>query len=162
MIAWVRKRRYIYGLGLLLVAAGVFLALTFDSRPEPETNTACIQLDVHSSAQQDTCIELEVVKTDRALSQGLSDRPHMPMGQGMLFDFGQEGYRCMWMKDMQFSLDMIWLNDTGEVVDVTTGVSPETYPEEKFCGQAPARYVIEVNAGVADSAGVSSGQQIQL
>lgn len=157
VIAWARKRRCKYGFGLLGATGLLALALFLQQGPP----AGCTQLDAYSRAQ-DTCVELEVVSTDAALQKGLSGRSHMPVNHGMLFDFGQEGYRCMWMKDMRFSLDMIWLDGNAQVIDVTTDVMPETYPEEKFCGQAPARYVIEVNAGIADEAGVSFGQQIQL
>lgn len=107
------------------------------------------------------CVRLETVSTPEALSRGLSGHAAIEADHGMLFDFGAEGRPCMWMKDMRFSLDIIWLNDDKEIVEIKRGITPETYPKS-FCADEAARYVIEVNAGVADNAGLKVGQTLSL
>jgi uncharacterized membrane protein (UPF0127 family) len=49
---------------------------------------------------------------------------------------------------MNFSLDMIWLDDDKRVVHIERGVSPATYPRT-FCNDKSASYVIEVRENVA-------------
>lgn len=107
------------------------------------------------------CIDIEVVRSREAMQRGLSDRLELPENAGMLFDFQTEGVRCMWMKDMNFALDMIWLDADAAVVDVQTNITPETFPDS-FCGAEPARYVLEVNTGVASRSAVEVGQRVQL
>lgn len=107
------------------------------------------------------CLQLETVSTPEQLQQGLSGRPSLDQNQGMLFDFSRAGEQCMWMKDMKFAIDIIWLNAEKKVVDVEEVVRPETYPDS-FCSDEDATYVIEVNAGVARKIGATKGNQLQF
>jgi uncharacterized membrane protein (UPF0127 family) len=105
------------------------------------------------------CVILEVADTDAARAHGLSDRQSMPLNRGMLFEFDQPGRQCMWMKDMRFDLDMIWLDTDGKVTHVAQRVDPESYPKS-FCGEG--KYVIEVNAGVYKLTGLHRQSQLEL
>ena len=102
--------------------------------------------------------ELEVADTDAARAQGLGGRVGMARNHGMLFAFPNQGVRCFWMKDMQFPLDMIWLNAEQRVIKVERNVSPDTYPHP-FCAST-AQSVIELNAGEAKPLHV--GQIVEL
>ena len=146
----------VLGLALIGVSIAVFME---QNRNE---QAICTVLSSEQS-QEEVCVELELVSSREALTHGLSGRENMSFDEGMLFDFQSEGEHCMWMKDMNFSLDMIWLNQDGQVVNVITGIHPDTYPDQVFCNETTsARYVIEVNAGVVESANIVLGQQIQL
>ena len=63
----------------------------------------------------------------------------------MLFVFEQLGYPGIWMKDMQFSIDVLWLDQTNTIVDIREVVSPETYPQV-FAPKAKSIFVIELPA----------------
>lgn len=107
------------------------------------------------------CVRLEVAQTESALIRGLSGRQHMERDRGMLFKFEQPDRYCMWMKDMHFSLDMLWLDENQSIVHIKKDVSPDTYPQT-FCGPDSAKYVVEINAGIADAAGLQVGQRLKL
>ena len=102
---------------------------------------------------------LETASTEQQRQHGLSDRDYIASNSGMIFVFDTADNRCMWMKDMRFNLDMLWLDEQGKVVDIKKNLAPSTYPES-FC--ATAKYVIELNAGMVDSAGVRTGHSINL
>lgn len=104
---------------------------------------------------------LEIVTTDTERSKGLGDREAMPANQGMLFVFEGVAVQCFWMKDMHFSIDIIWLDAEKRVVHIEKGVSPETYPRT-FCPSKPAKYVIELNAGEASRASIRPGQKLSF
>lgn len=161
----VPKLRARIGLAVLILILGLaFIGVSTVVFMEQDRNEQanCTVLSSEQS-QEKVCVELEMVSSREALTRGLSGRENMSLNKGMLFDFQSEGERCMWMKDMNFSLDMIWLNQDGQVVDVIRDIRPDTYPDQVFCNEtAPAQYVIEVNAGVVESANVIPGQQIQL
>ncbi len=106
------------------------------------------------------CISLEHVDTPADRELGLSGRVDMPEGKGMLFVFDQPTKACMWMKDMQFPLDMVWLNQDEKIIKIQRAITPETYPES-FCANN-SLYVIELNSGIADKAGLRVGQQLNL
>ncbi|MCA9332031.1 DUF192 domain-containing protein [Candidatus Saccharibacteria bacterium] len=109
----------------------------------------------------DNCVQLEKAASNSARTLGLSGRASMDRNKGMLFDFATSGEYCMWMKDMHFDLDMIWLNDQYEIVHMIEGVTPDTYPKS-FCGPASARYVVELNSGIIKAADLHVGQRIRL
>lgn len=99
---------------------------------------------------------LEVADSDEARSQGLSGRESMSQNKGMIFVYEQEAASCFWMKDMNFALDIIWLDSAHKVVHMEQGAAPESYPE-KFCSPEAARYVIELNSGEAARANIAPG-----
>ena len=103
---------------------------------------------------------LEEVSTPSTMQRGLSRRAVLPENSGMIFDFGTMGYQKMWMKDMNFSLDFIWIDDQSNVVGVRENVSPQTWPET-FATERPARYVVEVNAGWIARHAVHAGDRVQ-
>jgi uncharacterized protein len=101
---------------------------------------------------------LEIADTDAARAQGLSNRVGMAQNHGMLFRYANQGVRCFWMKDMHFSLDIIWLNAQSQAIKIERNVSPDTYPHP-FCA-SPAQNVLELNAGAAQN--LRPGQIVQL
>ena len=142
-----------------ILSAVLLIVIGLNSYRQNTVQPDCLQLSADTN-NPDYCVELEVVSSAEALQLGLSGRSFLPQKEGMLFDFGVEGFRCMWMKDMNFALDMIWLNDQKTVVHIEEDVTPDTFPD-RFCSEYPARYVLEVNSGVATSAGLETSQQLQ-
>ncbi len=107
-----------------------------------------------------SCLYLERAITRAEQERGLSGRSGLNDRSGMLFVFDEPGERCMWMKDMKFNLDMLWLDGSGQVVKVAQGVTPGSYPES-FCA-INTKYVIELSSGEATSLGWSLGDFIKL
>ena len=93
-------------------------------------------------------LQVEVAQTREQRIQGLSGRAALPEGKGMLFIFEEEGEQAIWMKDMHFPIDIVWINKKGTVVHIADTVTPETYPAT-FTSPTPAKYVLEVPAGYA-------------
>lgn len=101
-------------------------------------------------------IHAEIADTDALREQGLSDRSSLPADSGMLFVFDTPGQYGFWMKDMDFPLDMVWINADKTVAGVTKDLSPSTYPSV-FMPPGPISYVLEINAGSAERFGLISG-----
>jgi uncharacterized membrane protein (UPF0127 family) len=93
---------------------------------------------------------LETVRKPADLAKGLGGRNSLPERNGMLFIFDKADKHCFWMKDMRFSLDIIWLDVQKRVVHVAPAVSANSYPQQ-FCPDKPAKYVIELNPGLVGS-----------
>jgi len=108
-----------------------------------------------------TCLSLEVVSSNSSRTLGLAGRKEMARDKGMLFDFKKTGEYCMWMKDMHFSLDILWLNENKEIISMIENVSPDTFPKS-FCGPQSARYVIEVNEDIIKAADLHIGQHLKI
>ena len=80
----------------------------------------------------------------------------------MLFVYGDASTeRCFWMKDMNFAIDMIWLDKDRQIVTIQSNVSPDSYPKS-FCPDKPAQYVLEVNSGFAKQSGWLVGTKFEF
>jgi len=108
-----------------------------------------------------TVLELEIVQTQEEQQQGLSGRVALPENVGMLFVYEQATIPIFWMKDMNFSLDIVWIGEDKKIVHITENVAPETYPQT-FSPQAPVQYVLEVNANWTNRYSVSVGDKVVL
>ena len=104
---------------------------------------------------------VEVVDTDKLLEQGLSGRDSLSLDSGMLFDLGSADRHGFWMKDMNFAIDIIWIDGNWKVVHIEKSVSPETYPKV-FYPQSPASFVLEILAGQSDKIGLKVGDIVKL
>jgi uncharacterized membrane protein (UPF0127 family) len=62
------------------------------------------------------------------------------------------------MKDMRFSIDIIWLDEAKKINMIKSNIEPATYPES-FCS-ADTKYVIELNQGTAARLGFSPGLKL--
>ncbi|MBY0473156.1 DUF192 domain-containing protein [Patescibacteria group bacterium] len=109
-------------------------------------------------------IQVEIASNDAQRQQGLSDRTSLATGRGMLFIFDPARKVWFWMKDMYFSIDMIFADDKGSIVKIVRNASPESYsqhqPPQIFPSDASVRYVLEVPAGYVEAEGIAIGQKI--
>lgn len=96
-------------------------------------------------------------------AQGLSGRTSLGQNEGMWFVFDKEGYYPFWMPEMNFGLDIIWVDKDYRVADIARDVPPakpgETNPP-RYTNQRLAKYVLEVNAGVGS--GLVMGDHLTL
>src|SRR3989344_8540481 len=106
-------------------------------------------------------LKYETVDSSAEREKGLSGRTGLGTDQAMLFVFDHADKYCFWMKDMKFSIDIVWLDSTKKIVHFERNVSPETYPNA-FCPKQNARYVVEVNAGTVQNTGLKTGDKINF
>lgn len=106
-------------------------------------------------------VTVSIASTPEARARGLGGRASLAGDEGMLFVFDSDAKYRFWMKDMRFPIDILWLSSDGNVVDMRENVFPETYPEV-FTPVAPARYVLELPAGLAKAYSVKVGDIVRL
>jgi uncharacterized membrane protein (UPF0127 family) len=106
-----------------------------------------------------TTVQASVADSIPERIKGLSDTPFLPEGVVKLFAFGTEGEHSIWMKDMNYSIDILWVAEEGNIVHIEENVSPDTYPES-FKSPVPAWYVIETNAGFVASTSLKVGDEV--
>ena len=90
--------------------------------------------------------------------RGLMFVRDMPETTGMLFIYDTEETRSMWMKNTYIPLDMVFARADGSVVNVISDTVPQTLSSNR--STAPARYVLELNAGTARRLGIGTGSRI--
>lgn len=103
---------------------------------------------------------LELAVTEQEQRKGLMFRREMLDDWGMLFIYEAEGERNFWMENTFISLDMLFVADSGELVHVLEEAEPLT--KERRNSRKPARYVLEINGGLAQSIGLRKGQTMRL
>lgn len=106
-------------------------------------------------------IEAELVETKEQQERGLGGRESMPDNYGLLYILPKPYFYDFWMKDMKFSIDIIWVDRNQNIVDITRNLSPDSYPRI-FQPVRPAQFVIEVNAGFADKHGIKIGDPVTI
>jgi len=143
-----QKKRHALVIGLVLIFTGAVIVWS--------GIRAALSPDQYMyTPKKRIIVERVTSKDDKRI--GLSKYTELADDRGMLFVFEQQSREhCFWMKDMQFAIDMIWLDAEKKVVTVTENVAPKTFPES-FCPDAPALYGLEVSAGNAAKLGVEAG-----
>lgn len=139
---------------VIAVASGVFFYFYSDFHLSAKTEET-VTLSLNGRV-----VEARVANDSWERIQGLSGVLALSEEEGMLFVFEERGSHGIWMKDMNFPIDIIWLNESLEVVHIAPYVSPDTYPQV-FEPDEPARYVLEVHAGLAADVGLQENDKVE-
>jgi len=108
-------------------------------------------------------VDLELAETPQEVTDGLMYRPSLPEQRGMLFIFDTDRYPAFWMKNTLISLDLVFLDSSGVVVDIAASVPPcASDPCPTYAPKNPARAVLEIVAGAAAAHGVEPGAAISF
>ena len=97
----------------------------------------------------------------------MSDRPSLDQGAGMLFIFEEAQSLRFWMRNMQFPLDMVWIDAECRLVDVSRDVPvppPGTSDSElpRYGPGTGVRFVLEINAGETTGLGLEVGDIVEF
>ena len=104
------------------------------------------------------CFAVELAKTTSEQERGLMNRAELDKNKGMLFVFNTVGLYPFWMKDTLIPLDIIWLDSNGKVVFMAQNVQPcKTLICPNVNPLMGAKYVLEINAGLASEKGIKVG-----
>ncbi len=109
----------------------------------------------------DRLVYAQVAHDDASRQKGLSGTSSLADNQAMLFVFDGSGRWGMWMKDMNYSIDIVWLDGGKKVVYVQQNVAPSTYPKA-FLPDRDAQYVLELPAGFTQQHSVGIGQIVSF
>jgi len=106
-------------------------------------------------------INVDIADTFGKRGRGLSGRESMQENQGMLFVFSSPNIHSFWMKDMNFPLDFIWIDEKLKIAQISSDISPNTYPRSIF-PDIPTKYVLEVNSGWSSRHDIRIGDKIEI
>lgn len=120
---------------LILVGAAAYYILLPQIQPH---------VNVHIG---DGLFVTKVAKTPEEREKGLSDTYELRRDQAMLFVYDRDDKWPIWMKDMKYPVDIVWLDKDKTIVYIVKNAPPESYPYEQFVPKEKARYVLEVPAG---------------
>ncbi len=118
------------------------------------------QLQMHTTVRiGDGVFLARVARTDETREKGLSGTSGLRDNQAMLFIYDTDGKRPIWMKDMKYPIDIVWLDADKKVVYIVKNAPPESYPYEQFTPKQDARYVLEFPAGTVSKKSIVIGKE---
>ena len=109
------------------------------------------------------CYALELALTPAQRAKGLMEHVTLPSGRGMLFVFEQPGQYGFWMKNMDFPIDILWIDGEFRIADVRQNVPPCVRARcEVYYPSQDALYVLEIPAGEVSRLRIVPGDKIEL
>lgn len=108
-------------------------------------------------------VTAELAVTDEERQQGLMYREKLADDQGMLFIFEEEEIHSFWMKNMRFSIDILWLDKDRRIVHLEARVPPcAADPCPSYAPDRPAGFVLELQSGAAEKRGLKLDDRLDF
>ncbi|VAX20346.1 hypothetical protein MNBD_NITROSPINAE02-977 [hydrothermal vent metagenome] len=107
-------------------------------------------------------VSVEVMSSGDQRAKGLMYRDGLEEGTGMFFVYPEEQLLAFWMKNMRFSIDIIFIDKNFVIRKIWRSVPPcVDEPCEIYQSVENVRYTLEVDAGFCEQYGVMEKQRIQ-
>jgi uncharacterized protein len=139
----------------------LFAAFLIGCRDKPQTADDFNTRDLNLPRGQ--IIKVETMITSADLRKGMMYRTSLAPDHGMLFIHPTPGNYPYWMYETLIPLDIIWMDNDRNIVQMVLSAPPCTTEPSK-CTQyvctKPARYVLELKGGMAKKYGLELGQKI--
>ncbi|USG59693.1 DUF192 domain-containing protein [Sneathiella marina] len=111
------------------------------------------------TTSQEIKLVVEVADNQAAREKGLMLREALAPMTGMLFDFNDLKPVFMWMKNTPLSLDIMFIDDRGEIIFIKEYAQPGSL--EVISAPQPVRAVLEVVAGFAERHDIRIGDTVE-
>jgi len=107
---------------------------------------------------------VEVADDHEERARGLMFRDVLADGTGMLFIHEDDQPLAYWMKNTRIPLDILYFDSQRRLVAQQRNVPPCSAGDAcpSYPSKAPARYVLELNAGQAARLGLNNGDEIRF
>lgn len=106
-------------------------------------------------------IPVYIADTEEKRTKGLGGLSSIPADYGMFFVFDHSDYHGIWMKDMLFPVDIVWIDENNRIVHIENNISPNTFPKI-FTTPVKTKFVLELNANTAETYDLNMGSMIFL
>ena len=114
-------------------------------------------------AQSDSILanfDIEFAESDYETQTGLMYRKGMMDKQGMLFIFEDSRLHSFYMKNTEFPIDILFIDDQLKIVTIKENAQP--LDETGISSVVPIQYVLEVNSGQTEKLGLTVGDSISF
>lgn len=105
---------------------------------------------------------IEIADDPAERERGLMFRDALAPDHGMLFIHDAEEPQAYWMKNTKIPLDILFFDHRHKLVSVQQRVPPCSGGDRcpPYASEGSALYVLEVNAGLAESLGIKIGDEL--
>lgn len=145
----------------IIIGAVGLLSIPSDSKLES------VQFPRGTIKIDDIALQVQVADTEPRRVRGLMFQDQLPYDQGMIFVFDKVGLYSLWMLNMQFSLDMIWFDQNGNIIHIEKDVPPcktalETMTCQSIIPDGQALYILEVTSGFVDKFNITKDSKLNI
>lgn len=105
-------------------------------------------------------VQVEIANTPEELAKGLMDHPSLEAGEGMLFLFPQEQQLSFWMKNVEYPLDVLYIDKYFSIQEILTMSQCTKDPCPVYFSEKPNQYALELPAGFAETRGIAVNDRI--
>ncbi|MBN1258659.1 DUF192 domain-containing protein [Candidatus Peregrinibacteria bacterium] len=108
---------------------------------------------------------VDIAATPKEREKGLMGRAFLPEDEGMLLVYEHPGTPVLWMKNMVFPLDFVFIGSDQSVVEIKSKIPPCGTADDlcpRYFPNHPARYVLELAGGFVEKYGIHLGDKISL
>jgi uncharacterized membrane protein (UPF0127 family) len=140
---------------LMLWAAGLGSAGAADGSAAPVLRADGVVEILRPDDSVAATLAVEIADSPAARARGLMGRALSGFMAGMLFIFETPQTQTFWMRNTPSSLDMIFVDAGGRVLNVAAHTTPMS--DRLYSSDGPAKYVLEAKAGFADRFGIRPG-----
>lgn len=151
----------------LLIIGGFFVGCKEENKSSKEVTISSIEFKkegevylIKPSGDTIQQLEIEIADDDYQRETGLMYRTSMKEDRGMLFIFENEEPRGFYMKNTIIPLDLIFLNANNKIVSISKNAIPQSL--ETIPSKVPAKYVLEINAGLSEKWNLKVGDSLIL
>lgn len=97
---------------------------------------------------------IDIASNKSTREKGFSRKSEIAVDQALLMIFPSEDRWDIWMKDMNFPIDIVWLNKDKKVVYIVKN-APIDNPTRVYKPETPALYVLELPAGTTTNKSIT-------
>lgn len=109
-----------------------------------------------------SAVRAEVADTTPKRIEGLMSKKVLPEDEGMLFIFNSEGHHGIWMMNMSFSIDILWIDENLRVVDIAESAQPCKFNCPVYLPDEKSLYVLEVSSGFIKENNIQLGDSVSI
>lgn len=110
---------------------------------------------------KDRVIKVEIADNDTKRLQGLSGRSALSQDEGMLFVFEKPGLYGIWMKDMNFNIDILWFDENNKLIYFIEDAKPDSFPKT-YIPDNNSKFILEINSGFIKKEGLEIGDKFDF
>jgi uncharacterized membrane protein (UPF0127 family) len=150
-----------------IAAAAVIVGIMGILSIPSDSKLESVEFPIGTIKIDETVLEVQVADTEPRRIRGLMFQDQLPYDQGMIFVFNESGVYSLWMLNMQFSLDMIWFDENGDIVHIEKNIPPCKTPTEIMACQSivpsgEAKYILEVSSGFIDQFNITKDSKLDI
>jgi uncharacterized membrane protein (UPF0127 family) len=145
---------------IVAVAAALLLSITAAAQnSDLDEAFAKDVLIIHASKHACYRLDIYLAMTGPQRTRGLMYVRNMPQTTGMLFVYESDGYLSIWMKNTYIPLDIVFVRADGSVSSIEYSAEPLSL--RSIVATEPVRYVLELNAGVANKLSIDENSRLE-